>query len=43
MGFSEERSSVMRCVMDGEEWEETFKISEYEEACAPLFEKYASP
>lgn len=43
LGFSEERSSVMRCVMDGEEWEETFKISEYEEACAPLFEKIRKP
>lgn len=43
LGFSEERSSVMRCVMDGEEWEETFRISEYEEACAPLFEKIRKP
>lgn len=43
LGFSGERSSVMRCVMDGEEWEETFKISEYEEACAALFEKIRKP
>lgn len=27
--------------MDGEEMEETFRITEYEEACEPLFEKSA--
>ena len=39
LGFSENRVSVMRCILDGEEMEETFRITEYEEACEPLFEK----
>ena len=37
------RVSVMRCILDGEEMEETFRITEYEEACEPLFEKIRGP
>lgn len=43
LGFSENRISVMRAILDGEEMEETFKITEYEEACEPLFEKIRGP
>ena len=42
LGFSENRVSVMHCILDGEEMEETFRITEYEEACEPLCLKKAA-
>lgn len=43
MGFSKGRVSKMRCLIGGEEMEESFRLSDYEEACKPLFDKIRKP
>lgn len=43
IGFCKSRTSVMRCVLDGKEVAEEFRITEYDEACQPLFEKIRKP
>ena len=43
IGFCKSRTSAMRCVLDGKEVAEEFRITEYDEACQPLFEKIRKP
>ncbi|MBU9726585.1 molecular chaperone HscC [Diplocloster modestus] len=43
IGFCKSRTSAMRCVLDGKEVVEEFRILEYDEACQPLFEKIRKP
>ena len=43
VGFCKNRTSAMRCVLDGKEVVEEFRVSEYDEACQPLFEKIRKP
>lgn len=43
VGFCKNRTSAMRCVLDGKEVVEEFRVSDYDEACQPLFEKIRKP
>lgn len=43
IGFCKSRTSAMRCVLDGREVVEEFRVLEYDEACQPLFEKIRKP
>lgn len=43
LGFSESRTSVMKCNIDGEEYNFTVELSDYEEACEELLERIRQP